>query len=777
MGGELEGRRGEPFSPSRDRGSRGGPAGQAGEASFFSPTSTSYGSAGMPEVSAPFVAQEKGAARRKRQRQRQQPPGEESSLLRRSLASIGVLALFAFAVTTVNNRRLEIRRLRATGVQTSFVRITHQGNGADMAPMAPMAALTVTATNEYGAYSDAALDLYGLEMVVEPHRATTLTATPPLVGVASRVDGEDSDAASSVAPTFFVWRLVEVELDLDHQGRPVDTGVDVEVKVKNEVFFDGNAGRQVSVELTKPGGVFQLTVEERLGSGGADGVGDGRGGQAVVAARATVTISCRYVRRELRELTDTDLKDVLDAMQVYYTVSTDEGKAKYGENFFNYKLLTAYHNADLSRFCYHAGLQFLTAHAAFGLMMERSLQAVNPRVSLPFWDYMIEAETLGTEWMDSPIFDADMFGRAMGSAENGYQLTEGRFANIATILDAENNLPGLHCQHNAYGYLGPTFSYQNLPVLTRASSYCNLRAHAVFATSDVLFGCFTEYDTWSDWEFCMERRVHGDIHAVLGGAFDCNVDMRLFHEEHPEFSPGLLSFVLEYLTGKYWPGNSFLPQSNVCDTECEIGQSEPCGCTCSIDAMTLSEDEVYSLTSGFISSAANRYAGDEFVSFDESSDRPWGFKQDGVRLDDDSTMLLLRYVVKLGCEPSAVGSMVGGISPQDPLFFVLHPIFEKGLHVLWMSPRFRDSYSFEWEDGACNGSKLDDFLPFSERDLGMGTGTDFLTNRDLVSHLHASNPRLPYVFDNFAKWGTVDDWDFCPECTATAAGAAAAAGA
>lgn len=87
--------------------------------------------------------------------------------------------------------------------------------------------------------------------------------------------------------------------------------------------------------------------------------------------------------------------------------------------------------------------------------------------------------------------------------------------------------------------------------------------------------------------------------------------------------------------------------------------------------------------------------------------------QDGVRLDDDATMLLLRYVVKLGCEPSAVGSMVGGISPQDPLFFVLHPMFEKALHVLWMSPKFRDSYSFEWEDGSCTGSKLDDSLPFT----------------------------------------------------------------
>lgn len=49
------------------------------------------------------------------------------------------------------------------------------------------------------------------------------------------------------------------------------------------------------------------------------------------------------------------------------------------------------------QFCYHAGTQFLTAHSSFNLIMERSLQAVNPRVSLAFWDYMIEADTLGTE--------------------------------------------------------------------------------------------------------------------------------------------------------------------------------------------------------------------------------------------------------------------------------------------------------------------------------------------------------------------------------------------
>lgn len=62
--------------------------------------------------------------------------------------------------------------------------------------------------------------------------------------------------------------------------------------------------------------------------------------------------------------------------------------------------------------------------------------------------------------MDSPIFDADMFGRAMGSAENSYQLTEGRFGNIANILDADHTLADIDGNHNAYGYLSPLFNYQ-----------------------------------------------------------------------------------------------------------------------------------------------------------------------------------------------------------------------------------------------------------------------------------------------------------------------------
>ncbi|CAN0470797.1 unnamed protein product, partial [Laminaria digitata] len=86
--------------------------------------------------------------------------------------------------------------------------------------------------------------------------------------------------------------------------------------------------------------------------------------------------------------------------------------------------------------------------------------------------------------------------------------------------------------------------------------------------------------------------VHGDIHGLLGGAFHCNVDMQEFSDEHPQYSPGLLTFLLEFMTVNFWPSNAFMPEFNECDAECGRGQTEPCGCTCNVDALSMSDDEV-----------------------------------------------------------------------------------------------------------------------------------------------------------------------------------------
>lgn len=68
--------------------------------------------------------------------------------------------------------------------------------------------------------------------------------------------------------------------------------------------------------------------------------------------------------------------------------------------------------------------------------------------------------------------------------------------------------------------------------------------------------------------------------------------MKTFHEEHPEYQRGLLSYTLEYIVANTWPTNSLASDYNDCDMECEVGQADPCGCTCTVDPYEWTDDEV-----------------------------------------------------------------------------------------------------------------------------------------------------------------------------------------
>lgn len=65
-----------------------------------------------------------------------------------------------------------------------------------------------------------------------------------------------------------------------------------------------------------------------------------------------------------------------------------------------------------------------------------------------------------------------------------------------------------------------------------------------------------------------------------------------FQAEHPEYSTGLLTFAMEYLLANKWPSNKLMSDYNVCDESCERGQTEPCGCVCTVDPFDWSDDEV-----------------------------------------------------------------------------------------------------------------------------------------------------------------------------------------
>ncbi|CAM9716224.1 unnamed protein product [Choristocarpus tenellus] len=181
--------------------------------------------------------------------------------------------------------------------------------------------LFVHARNEYGASDPVALALYGYELLVEPYRETTLSV-------------EFSDSVTAVmreSHPYFHWYLALA----DDDGSVID-GVEPEL--------DGEYGAEVLVTLKDPGSVYRLTVSEVFSdkSGGFR-----RTDVAQVPTSVSLLVTCKYVRRELRQLTDQDLDDFMHAMSVFYDVAESDSPANYGPDFITAKDMVALHSSLL----------------------------------------------------------------------------------------------------------------------------------------------------------------------------------------------------------------------------------------------------------------------------------------------------------------------------------------------------------------------------------------------------------------------------------------------
>lgn len=268
--------------------------------------------------------------------------------------------------------------------------------------------LSLEASNEYGVFD--ALALYGLDMVVEPHKKTTLSAfvatgrttTAPGGGGGwdntateekGRGDGGGQKRVSTVSTeggggegrenkqtevietaqkTWFRWVLTP----LDEGGAPVP-GAPPMLNVtllsggggdggSAEGFMGGLGGSAEGFEGGDGGGAGVFGGRDGVGGSGS-GSGGGRiagptitlteGGSLYllvvtemledgrVVGEGRATVSCRYVRRELRDLTVEDREAFMDAMVRFYTAPTVSESD--GLDELNYQHFAAVHNAEV----------------------------------------------------------------------------------------------------------------------------------------------------------------------------------------------------------------------------------------------------------------------------------------------------------------------------------------------------------------------------------------------------------------------------------------------
>ena len=127
---------------------------------------------------------------------------------------------------------------------------------------------------------------------------------------------------------------------------------------------------------------------------------------------STGQLLCMYVRREFRALTDADLGKTMEAMWKLWEFDDEDGQKIYGESFHSYAYLLNFHYfnaAWIHSDHVHEGNGFAAQHFKMSNIFEKSMQTVEPSITLPYWDFTIETAYNIAVW-DSPLFTSETFG-------------------------------------------------------------------------------------------------------------------------------------------------------------------------------------------------------------------------------------------------------------------------------------------------------------------------------------------------------------------------------
>mmetsp|Transcript_32701 Transcript_32701/g.86398 ORF Transcript_32701/g.86398 Transcript_32701/m.86398 type:complete len:747 (+) Transcript_32701:94-2334(+) len=627
--------------------------------------------------------------------------------------------------------------------------------------------LELTCTNEYG--STKGRDFFypflrgrddpSEAILVEPYRATTVTIDDPC---------NDCD---------YSWRLLD------------KTGYDV------SEYSVGSLNDDSEITLTiNATGVHTLEVKElKPNTGKMD-----------YRRFRNFTTYVKYVRREVRELTVEDRESFVHAASTMWKVSTVEGRKRhgFGDRYYDIHYLAIIHNDLAGGFeCdfVHGttGYAFVNAHSAMNLMVEQSIQTIDPRLSLPYWDYSYDKwkyaneETFGDEmpneddlmlmdiW-ESDIFSADFFGSndfdaglIADGAWAGYEVPlmteelvkssgvdtiewgkfksmslgscygqkpgvcEGSYGNLT--LDAQAHVA------NSFGYLRSPWNMNAEAPLIRSNKMCGHANSLQFPDCNAIIANQEDYTDFADYVLNLQDSPHGTVHIFTGGAFgkctDTYSDLRTTLNNDTIYYK-IVEKVSDIGKDMWQSGYLECPDPASC-----VGKSQD-DCTCSCTSTLETYDEVSEMSSAYEilhdSSMWSQYATTVSLTDDEQA-----------RLSKDDMLALLDAM----CNTDILfGDMATSNSPLDILFFSTHNEVERIFQRKMLSSTMKTRTWPATED-LCPGQKPNwknlwfDFTFDDETtDSTSLTNEEFLNLLDPTSVEHVHN--MNYVYNSF-------NWTHC----------------
>jgi len=275
-------------------------------------------------------------------------------------------------------------------------------------------------------------------------------------------------------------------------------------------------GPSWSYVFTDAGGVRTVVLQEYIGG--------------LLSSTVSKTLHIRYVRREIRNLLTRERDEFLDVLALHWQVEQAEGEQLYGSRYRSALTLLEYHlegAGDKTCDHLHDGYGVFAQHAAITILLEQSIQEVNPKLSMPYWDYVQDFEEFQAAgqgfmgFVNGELFSSEYFG----ATDADGHVQDGRWARltIPTVADiAAADPEGALLPHNAHGFLRAPWSNNRDPLALRSATLCGEDASAFeYVANCESLEEVTQLGGFQDWLLQSSFRPHGSVHILLGGLLNC----------------------------------------------------------------------------------------------------------------------------------------------------------------------------------------------------------------------------------------------------------------
>jgi len=506
--------------------------------------------------------------------------------------------------------------------------------------------------------------------------------------------------------------------------------------------------------------------------------------------KADGAMMCMYVRRELRTLTESDLNDTMTAMATLWSISgafaillpfsplvllfalplsalppsphshslslppslshaDTQGQKLFGSDYYSSTYFVQAHefnSAQQDSDHMHEGVGFLPQHIKLTNMFENSMRSVNPAVSVPYWDYTLDRETLDSIF-ESSVFSPEIYGTLRppsdpfwgwtyrnDSIEDG-RIFDGRWKDIK--VDSNTKYKTLK---NSYGTVRGLWTVNPSEYISRFPAY-----------SPKLPGCSTYYSWLSEMDlgtffYQANNDPHASAHGAIAAVYGCDAMDEMRTGGYIKSADSQVEICSQwgfYLKDMY--RLNYLWMQSDCTADTLDMEGIQCGFTCN--------PEYYDEMPDYIASLFN------------SKWLPTNMGNQGWLAWRDFVCTGNGYRVFYGdhLDPSA--------SPSDPSFWSIHPMQERLLHIKYMTGGFSDDTwpsdskhdyvctlaqcyeasddTYAYHEDCCYGHyETDQLMDWTTGNTNKGFGP---TNKQTLKDTDPSskNYAVEYIYDNF----------------------------